>query len=136
MSRRLARAVAVQYTYAWSYGYREDPYSFMDYMKKPVKDEDKALCYKLISNTISNIAVIDKIIADKVVRKSQITQIDMSILRVGIAELVLIHKEIPSVVINEYLEITNEYSSALSKGFINAILDSVKEDLESLKKPP
>ncbi len=137
MSRRLARTSAIQYTYAWSYGYRDDPYAFMDYFGKPVKENDKLLCYKLIANTIGNISTIDKIIADKLIKDFEdMPQIDISILRVGITELVLIHRELPAVVINEYVEIADEYSTTLAKRVINAILDGVKNDLESLKKPP
>ena len=66
--------------------------------------------------------------------KERIADIDMIILKMGIAEF-LYFPSIPiRATINEYLEISKEYSTPKSSVFINGILDKLVKDFISDKK--
>lgn len=135
MSRRAAREIAVKYIYAWSYGYDEDLDAFIDYIEKPLKNKDKDFCRLLVNYTIRSIKTVDELMQSKMKQNfKNLPQIDKSILRVSITELVAINRNVPAVVINEYVEMTNKYSSESSKRAVNAILDNIKNDLVALEK--
>ena len=58
---------------------------------------------------------------------SRMASVDRNILRVAIYELVF-YKETPvNVVINEVVELAKKFSTNESGGFVNGILDKVKE---------
>ena len=57
----------------------------------------------------------------------RINKLDLVIINLGISEI-LNFKEIPKKVsINEYIEISKDYSSEKSSLFINGILDKIKK---------
>lgn len=66
--------------------------------------------------------------------KERIAEMDMIILKMGITEFL----DFPSIpvraTINEYLEISKEYSTPKSSIFINGILDKLVKEFESSKK--
>lgn len=56
--------------------------------------------------------------------------IDKNILRIAIYEMLFSEEEIPpKVCINEAIEISKRYSSSMSAGFINGILDQINKKL-------
>ncbi|MCH9660901.1 MAG: transcription antitermination factor NusB [Bacteroidetes bacterium] len=61
--------------------------------------------------------------------KERIAEIDMIILKMGIAEFLHFPSIPVKVSINEYLEISKEYSTPKSSLFINGILDKLVKDL-------
>lgn len=66
--------------------------------------------------------------------KERIAEIDMIILKMGIAEF-LYFSSIPiKVTINEYLEVSKEYSTPKSSLFINGILDNLVKELTAANK--
>ena len=126
MSRRRARTAAVQYIYAKEFGGKEEPYSFIEFVGKPKKENDKAFSKKLIEGTLNNLPYIDTLIKNYAESGDDIMSIvDKSILRVGIYELLFLKETHPIVVINEYVNIAKEFSKETSRSLINAILDKV-----------
>lgn len=66
--------------------------------------------------------------------KDRIAEIDMIILKMGIAEF-LYFSSIPiKVTINEYLEVSKEYSTPKSSLFINGILDNLVKEFSATNK--
>lgn len=60
--------------------------------------------------------------------------VDRNVMRVALVELA--GRQVPpSVVINEAIEIANEYSSADSHAFVNAVLDAIMKSSEQQGEP-
>lgn len=66
--------------------------------------------------------------------KDRIADIDMIILKMGIAEFLYFHSIPSRVTINECLEIAKEYSTPKSSIFINGILDKLVKEFEKDEK--
>jgi transcription antitermination protein NusB len=99
-------------------------------------EEDREYSVHLLRKVILNDDKISHEIDGKTPNwdKERIAELDMIILKMGIAEF-LFFPSIPlRVTINEYLEIAKEYSTPKSSIFINGILDNVvKEFIEEDK---
>ncbi len=95
--------------------------------------EDRQFGFDLLQKTINNTEEYNEIIAEKTVNwdKDRIALIDLVLLQMAICEL----KNFPSipvkVTINEYLEISKEYSTPKSSVFINGILDKLVKEYEA-----
>ena len=66
--------------------------------------------------------------------KERIAEMDMIILKMGIAEFLYFPSIPVRATINEYLEIAKEYSTPKSSIFINGILDKLVKEFETSKK--
>jgi len=66
--------------------------------------------------------------------KERIAEMDMIILKMGIAEFLHFPSIPVRATINEYLEISKEYSTPKSSIFINGILDKLVKEFETSKK--
>ncbi len=66
--------------------------------------------------------------------KERIAEIDMIVLKMGIAEFLYFPSIPVRATINEYLEISKEYSTPKSSIFVNGILDKLVKDFETSKK--
>ncbi len=126
MSRRKARIAAVQYVYSNEFGNNDEPYSFIEFLGKPKKEEEKLFSKKLIDGTLSNLNYIDSLIKKYAETGDDIMSVvDKCILRVGVYELLFLKETHPIVVINEYVNIAKELSKESSKSLVNAILDKI-----------
>ncbi len=126
MSRRKARVAAVQYIYANEFGTKDEPNSFLDFVGKPTKEEERDFTKKLIDGTVKNLPYIDSLIKQHAKEGDDIMSlVDKCILRVGIYELLFVKDTPPIVVINEYVNIAKELSKESSKALVNAILDKI-----------
>lgn len=108
----------------------EDSY----FTPKLYKDsEDKQYAINLFRKTLLNRAAISKEIEQKTKNwdAERIANVDFVLLQMAISEV----KNFPSipvkVTINEYLEISKEYSTPKSSIFINGILDKLVKEYES-----
>jgi len=94
-----------------------------------IKDIDLTYVKQALIGVENNKEVIDKIIETNLHnwKIDRISKVNLSILRLATYEL-LYDDEVPrSVAINEALEITRRYSDEKSVGFINGVLDKIKE---------
>ena len=108
------------------------PESF--FTPKLFKDaEDKQFAIDLFKKTLLNRTAINKEIEQKTQNwdADRIANVDYALLQMAICEL----KNFPSipvkVTINEYLEISKEYSTPKSSIFINGILDKLVKEYEN-----
>ena len=95
--------------------------------------EDKYIsdyAIKIIEHVVKDKEKIDKLITKFSNNWSfdRISVIDKSVLRLGIAELLMYTPK--TAVINEALEITDKYGEKDSKPFINGLLDTISCNLE------
>ncbi|MEN9547484.1 MAG: transcription antitermination factor NusB [Bacteroidota bacterium] len=59
----------------------------------------------------------------------RIAQLDMVMMKMGVAEFLYFDTIPPKVTINEYIDIAKEYSTQQSGQFVNGILDNIHKDL-------
>lgn len=141
--RRLSREIVLQTLY--SLEFIEDSIDkeskdflphYMDKFEDIIKDtklsdDEKNFDFaiNLLQHIVLNIDEIDQII-DKFSKNwsvENIAQIDKSLLRMGIYEIVFTDTPAP-IVINEAIEISKKYSSESSGKFINGILNAVAKE--------
>ena len=142
MSRRKGRILAFQALYSWDVGGvpKETLTSFAWAVNadNPVLDEEtKAFATLLISGTLEHIEEIDASIKAHLSEKWDFSRLDhvaLAILRMSVYS-VLYQKDMPATIImDEAISIAKEYGSDDAYKFINAMLDSIKKDLEVSKE--
>ena len=99
-------------------------------------EEDQEYSIQLLRKVILNDDKLGEQIDGKTPNwdKERIAEIDMIILKMGIAEFLYFPSIPVKVSINEYLEISKEYSTPKSSLFINGILDKLVKDLTASEK--
>ncbi len=99
-------------------------------------NEDKDYAIQLLQKVILNEEELSEIIDGKTPNwdKERIADIDMIILKMGISEFLFFPSIPVRATINEYLEVSKEYSTPKSSIFINGILDKMVKDLTTEDK--
>lgn len=99
-------------------------------------EEDKEFALRLLQKVLLNDEILFSEIEGKTPNwdKERIAEIDMIILKMGIAEFLYFPSIPVRASINEYLEIAKEYSTPKSSIFINGILDKIVKEFEVAKK--
>jgi transcription antitermination protein NusB len=92
-------------------------------------DEDKDFMNLLLKETIKNEAEIEKEVAPKMKNwdMERVALADKLILNMAITEMMTFPSIPVKVTINEYLELSKNYSTPKSKDFINGVLDNVSD---------
>ena len=96
-------------------------------------DEEAVWAAQMLKDTIENSQMYESLIAEVTQNwdPSRIAVMDLLILKMTLSEF-LHCPEIPvRVTINEYLEITKNYSTPNSSKFVNGIMDKLRIELES-----
>lgn len=95
-------------------------------------EDDREFVIQLFRKIILNEDRLNEDIKDRTPNWDQdrIAEIDMLILKMGIAEFLYFPSIPVKVTINEYLEIAKEYSTHKSSLFINGILDKVAKEFD------
>jgi len=93
--------------------------------------DDRNFAIKLFREVITNDEILYSKIEGKTPNwdKERIAGLDMIILKMGISEFLFFPSIPVRATINEYLEISKEYSTPKSSIFINGILDKLVKDL-------
>ncbi len=110
--------------------------SFALYTKElPIKGAD--FYEKLISKTIEKEHVYQKHIAEKLQNweLKRVTLLDNLLIKMALTEVLYFENIPPSVSINEYLEISKQYSTQKSYQFINGVLQPLITELTSEQIP-
>ena len=111
-----------------------------DYPMQPMYgDEDsKEFGFTLFKNAVFNSkeynALIDKYINTKKWDLSRIATMDRLIMQTAVSELSAFPTIPVNVTLNEYIEITKQFSGEKSGAFINGVLDSVVDDMRKNNK--
>lgn len=137
-ARRTAREVALQVLYILDIT-KFPPAECMNVFwdNNDYSQEIRSFATSLIEGTLTNIKEIDNLIIKytKNWDLERMASIDRNILREAIYEMVFWQKTPVSVVINEAVELAKKFSTADSGGFVNGILDKVKEVREDSHEP-
>ena len=137
MSRRKGRILAFQGLYSWDVGGMEEDqiltFSWVENDNGESADiESRTFARLLISGTIEHISEIDGQIKDHLSDNwdfNRLNKVTLAILRMSVYSL-LYQKDLPAtIVIDEAIDIAKEYGRDESFKFINALLDTVKNEL-------
>jgi transcription antitermination protein NusB len=100
------------------------------------QDDDRKFILDLFRKTIMNSEASDKLIDDRT-RNWELERIaltDILLIKMALTELTNFSQIPVKVTMNEYIEISKQFSSVKSKLFINGILDKLVSDLTEAKK--
>lgn len=95
-------------------------------------DDDIEFARKLYRQSIVKSDEYQELIFDKAKNweSDRIALIDIILMKMALAEMVSFNEIPVKVTLNEYIELSKEYSTPKSGNFINGILDKIKSDLE------
>ena len=88
---------------------------------------------ELVHNTIRDDAYFDELITGKTENwdTDRIALIDIILMKMALCEIINIASIPVKVSINEYIDISKDYSTPNSKGFINGVIDKIVIGLRS-----
>jgi N utilization substance protein B len=136
--RREGREAAVQYLFQIDLNGEKQPGDAAIFWalrsgpgKAPVPDKTRAHTEQLVQGVMTHLEEIDGLIKKYTANYelSRLAVVDRNILRVAIYEMLHALDVAPVVIINEAIEIAKKFGTEKSGGFVNGILDRVKEDL-------
>jgi N utilization substance protein B len=99
-------------------------------------DEDKQFVLDLFRKVVLNHKELEKDVIDKTPNwdAERIAEIDMILIKMAICEFLKFPSIPTRVTINEYIEISKDYSTAKSSFFINGVLDKILKDFTTTKR--
>lgn len=112
-------------------------------LKQPLKlgklykdEDDKNFVVDLFRKVVLNHKEFEKEIVDKTPNwdTERIAEIDMLLIKMAITEFLKFPSIPTSVTINEYIEISKDYSTDKSSFFINGVLDKILKDFTTSKR--
>ncbi len=106
------------------------------YESEEVELQDKEYARELMRKAIIHSSAYDEIIAEKAKNweLERIAMLDVILLKMAIAELLQFPSIPVKVTINEYIDISKQYSTPKSKMFINGILDKLTIEFKKENK--
>ena len=133
--RHCARKIALQTLFEWSM-HSIDPHQIAE---RIIKDSDNEihLDYKLLSNLIDSVIAHRKELDDRIAIAApqwpltQISKVDLTILRMASAELQFLPDVPEKVSIDEAVELAKEFSNDTSGKFINGVLGTVLKNIKN-----
>jgi len=127
--RHEARKIALCILFAQIYQKNKNFKEFIPDIKEllEIDSYDKDLTSFLVSGVSDNLEVIDDIIEYCAPEwpLSQVSRVDLSVLRLAVFELTIAQNAPPKVVINEAVEIAKTFANDSSGKFVNGVLATV-----------
>ena len=127
----MARAQAMKLIYEWEMGGDGGEETRLNLLEVKPNEHEADYMNRMFEGVTANVQAIDARIAGylKGWTIDRLTRVDLAILRLAVYELTL--KEDPrGAVINEAVELANQYSTDKAGGFINGVLGNLARDLE------
>ncbi len=99
--------------------------------RQPTNPKTQEFAEKLVRGTLANRESIDQMIASTVENwtMARLASVDKAILRFATYELMYMPDVPPKVTINEAVEVAKAYGTDDSGGFINGVLDKIREKI-------
>lgn len=137
--RRDGREAAVQYLYQLDLHQERESHGTSDFWelrsgpgKAPVTPKIRAFTEQIIAGVMAHLDELDERIKKYTANYElhRLAAVDRNILRVAIYEMLHCPDVAPVIIINEAIEIAKKFGAEKSGGFVNGILDRVKQDLD------
>ena len=132
LSRHESRAAVLGLVFENEYGLYEDKQALYEtaVVAREIEENEyiKTVFFGIIEKAEEIDAYIEKYARGR--RLSRIAKVAKSIMRIAIYEMLYIDSIPASVSINEAVELIKLYDDEKTKGFVNGVLNSVKEELE------
>jgi len=129
--RRLGRVLAVQSLYPVRINLSQPMEALQNLLKgKEYSKESVEFATQLVEKASEHLDEIDEVVK-KVIENwewDRVCAMDKAILGIAVAELLYFPEIPPKVVIDEAIEIAQEYSTEKSDKFINGLLDRIAKD--------
>ncbi len=126
MDRKTARAHAMKLIYEWEMGGDGGEDTRLGLLEVGPGERETEYMNSMFSGVVANVEAIDAKISEfsRGWTLERITRVDLAILRLGTHELML-GKDPAGVVINEAVELANEFSTDKAGAFINGVLGNI-----------
>ena len=136
MSRKLTREIVMNTLYQMEMHSDFESVAFDQYLSDNILEEKEMKFAKsVITAFASNVEEVDETI--KLYLKGwtidRISKVDLSILRLAVAEILYIDDLSAAISINEAVNLTKKYSDDESSSFVNGVLGELVRQLEKLK---
>ena len=127
MTRKDARAAAVQLLYEFEFHGDETPAAFFDFAQRQFEAEFDAYTARLFYGVLEHRAQLDDLIAahSKNWRLDRINRVSRVILRLAIFEMLFDDEVETPIAINEAVELSKQFELGESAAFINGVLGGV-----------
>ena len=132
----MARAHAMKLIYEWEMGGDGGDETRFELLEVVPGEKEADFMNHLFEGVVANVAEIDGRLKEFVRGWSleRLTQVDLAILRLAVYELM--RGDAPeSVVINEAVELANQYSTDKAGGFVNGVLGNLTRAMAEEKRP-
>ena len=136
MDRTMARAHAMKLIYEWEMGGDGGEETRLNLLEVKPNEREADFMNRMFDGVVANVQAIDARLTPFLKGWSidRVTRVDLAILRLGAHELML--GETPrGVVINEAVELANQYSTDKAGGFINGVLGNLGRSLDETETP-
>ena len=136
MERTVARAQAMKLIYEWEMGGDGGEETRLNLLEVKPNEHEADYMNRMFEGVTANVQAIDGRIAGylKGWTIDRLTRVGLAILRLAVYELML--KEDPrGAVINEAVELANQYSTDKAGGFINGVLGNLARDMDDEAAP-
>lgn len=135
MSRSAARKTALQMIFQMDVGKNEWEMALHTLEEKGLAEDDAAFALHLAEGVLARQTEIDPYIQKESAQWSleRMANVDKSILRLAIYELMAYPDTAKNIIINEAIELAKTFSTAESGAFVNGVLDKVASVLSEEK---
>jgi len=136
MDRTMARAHAMKLIYEWEMGGDGGEETRLNLLEVKPGECEADFMNRMFEGVVANVDAIDARLKPflRGWTIDRVTRVDLAILRLAAHELML--GETPrSVVINEAVELANQYSTEKAGGFINGVLGNLGRSLDADAAP-
>ena len=130
MNRSMARAQAMKLIYEWEMGGDGGEDTRLNLLEIKPDESETDYMNRMFEGVVANVGAIDERLARFVRGWSldRVTRVDLAILRLAVYELML-DEEPEGAVINEAVELANQYSTDKAGAFINGVLGNLRRDM-------
>jgi len=110
-------------------GYIQKPGSIN--FKQMMSSDKEQFAYSLLQTVMEKSEHLQALIIPKLKNwdPERIAQLDMIMMKMGVAEFLFFETIPPKVTINEYIDLAKDYSTQQSGQFVNGILDNIHKEL-------
>ena len=135
MNRSMARAQAMKLIYEWEMGGDGGEDTRLNLLEIKPDESEADYMNRMFEGVVANVGAIDERLARFVRGWSldRVTRVDLAILRLAVYELML-DEEPEGAIINEAVELANQYSTDKAGAFVNGVLASMGRDMDEARR--